>query len=95
MFIALKRGVIPFSRDVADKVTTLTYGKDVATGIVRLMGQDDSVATIYHLTSGQAIKWSQVLNVYVKTLQEVLGKEIEVQYTDVSRNFITIQKWQL
>ena len=95
LFIALKRGVIPFSRDVADKVTTLTYGKDVATGIVRLMGQDDSLANIYHLTSGQAIKWSQVLDVYVKTLKEVLGKEIKVQYTDVSRNFTTIQKWQL
>ncbi len=95
LFIALKRGVIPFSHDVADKTTTLTYGKDVALGVTKLMESKDSLANIYHLTSGEANRWSQVLNVYLTTLQEMLGKEMKVNWTDSSRNLSTHQKWQL
>lgn len=87
LFIALKRGVIPFSHDIAQKQTTLTYARDVAKGMVRLMERDDALGAVYHLTSGQAVTWEQVLATYVEVLERVLGKEIEVLWTERSLRF--------
>ena len=88
LFIALKRGIIPFSYDVAERKTTLTYGRDVARGMARLMEREDSLGQVYHLTSGQAVKWTEVLDTYLEVIGRVLGKEIQVSYTEKSRRFV-------
>lgn len=68
LYRALRGRSIVFSKDVAGKYTTLTYGEDVARGIVSLMGKSVATGKIFHIASETPIRWKDVLDVYLKVL---------------------------
>ena len=79
---ALDGKKIVFSRDIADRYTTLTYGNDVALRIADLIGDENAFGEVYHITTDSAVKWMDVLNLYVRILEEYLGYKPEVCMTD-------------
>lgn len=70
LYRALKGRSIVFSKDVASKYTTLTYGEDVAKGIVSLMGNCDATGKIFHVVSETPVLWQDVLDIYLKVLSK-------------------------
>lgn len=68
LYRALNGKSIVFSKDIADKYTTLTYGEDVAKGIISLIGKTEAFGKFFHIASETPVKWDEVLRIYVKVL---------------------------
>lgn len=92
---ALEGKPIVFSEDVATKMTTLTYGRDVALGMAAIIGRKEAFGETFHITTSRSLRWSEVLKVYVRVLTEVLGKEPKVVMTKKSLQLETSGKYQV
>lgn len=75
---------IVFSKNIASKLTTLTYGYDVSLRIADLVGNKNSLGQCYHITTEETVRWHDVLNFYLDTLEEYFGKRPEVFMIDQS-----------
>ena len=78
LYRALKGRSIVFSEDINSKLTTMTFGLDVARGIKAIIGNSDALSEVFHITSHASILWSEVLNIYIKVLENHLGYRPEV-----------------
>lgn len=77
---------IVFSKDIASHYTTLTYGYDVSRGIAGLIGLPAALGEVYHITTDEAYKWEEILEVYLHVLDKYLGHRPEVVMTDKCLN---------
>lgn len=65
------------SEGVLDKITTLTFGKDVAFGIYQIvLGKPLSDAV--HITTMENMTWMEILKMYASIIKEQTGKDIKV-----------------
>lgn len=81
---ALNHKAIVFSKDIADKYTTLTFGGDVAKTMADLIGNKRALGEAYNVMQEKAVKWFDVLNIYLSAFEEVFGKRPEFILTDDS-----------
>lgn len=72
LYRALNKRPIAFSKDINEKTTTVTYGLDVANGIASIIGHENALGEVFHITTDESIKWQQVLEVYSTVLEEHL-----------------------
>jgi nucleoside-diphosphate-sugar epimerase len=86
LYRALHGRSIVFSKDIASKLTTMTYGDDVATGIISLIGKEKALGEVFHITCPEALLWSEVLNIYLSVLEKHLGRRPRVILTEKSTN---------
>lgn len=84
LYRALKGRTIVFSQDVNDRITTLTYGLDVANSIARLINKPSACGEVYHITSNCAFKWSDIIEVYLNVLEDHLGYRPKVLYQNLA-----------
>lgn len=68
LFRALNGRTIFFSKDINDRLTTLTYGEDVAKGMMAIIGEAKALGEAFHITSPTPLRWSEVLDAYCRTL---------------------------
>ena len=93
---ALCGRTIVFSQDIASKLTTLTYGKDVAQAIANVVGRTDAMSTSFHIAQNESIQWLQLLDIYLNILEKKLGYRPKVLITEKSTNsFNKYRKWQV
>lgn len=81
LYRVLKGRKILFPKDVAAKYTTLTYGNDVANGIAALLGKEETLGHIFHITSNKSYKWYDVIKTYQDTLKKC-GLNMQVEYIE-------------
>lgn len=86
IYRALHGRSIVFSKDIANKVTTMTYGGDVAKGIASIVGKEKARGDVFHITCPQSLLWSEVLNIYLQVLGGYLGYSPKVVMTEKSTN---------
>lgn len=86
LYRALQGRTIVFSNDIAAKCTTLTYGQDVARGIMAVIGKEAAYGQAFHITSDECILWSEILELYVDIIGAVTGKKPKVLMRDLSPN---------
>jgi len=86
LYRALHGRSIVFSEDIADKLTTMTLGDDVATGIASLVGQKDALGEAFHITYPKSLLWREVLDIYLSVLEKHLGQKPRVVLTKKSTN---------
>ena len=79
---ALSGKKIVFSKEIADKYTTMTFGEDVSRHIAKLVGKPEAFGEVYHITNDKAVKWSEVLNVYREAIKREIGRDVEILLTD-------------
>jgi nucleoside-diphosphate-sugar epimerase len=96
LYRTLKGRSIVFSRDIAEKFTTLTYGYDVSSAIEKLIGNDRAVGESINVMHTEAVKWGEILSLYVTLLAELTGKTPRVVMTDTAINLhYPDRKWQV
>ncbi|PKI17447.1 NAD-dependent epimerase/dehydratase family protein [Colwellia sp. 12G3] len=78
LYRALHNRPIAFSVDINSKVTTLTYGLDVAKGISAIIGEKNALGEAFHITSQDSVIWKDVLSTYINVLGAHFGKKPEV-----------------
>lgn len=61
---------IVFPENVANSLTTLTHGKDVARGIASLIGKDEAKGEVFHITLDKSYKWKDIINVYQQCIED-------------------------
>lgn len=86
LYRALHDRSIVFSNDIADKITTMTHGDDVARGIASLIGKEGALGEAFHITSSISLPWNDVLDIYLSVLEKHLGHRPHVVMTDKSTN---------
>lgn len=82
IYRALHGRTIVFSKDIAQKVTTLSYGADVAKGIYYIICNEKTYGKTFHITTTENHTWDDILKMYLKAIQELTGKKPNVAYTD-------------
>jgi len=91
---ALEGKTIVFSRDLAEKYTTLTYGADIAEALCRLIGKKEALGEILQITCCQSLKWGDILSIYTDELRKITGKEVKVKMLETAPiNIIPTEKW--
>lgn len=85
LYRALRSRTIVFSADIAPKLTTLTYGSDVARGIRALINCPSALGEAFHITARDSISWSRVLDIFLDTLETHLRNRPSVQIIDTPR----------
>ena len=82
---------IVFSKELLEKKTTLTYGQDVSSVIVKLLGNPTALGEVFHITGEKALSWGEVLNCYLDVLEEHLGKRPKVYLSETGVEVYHIQ----
>jgi nucleoside-diphosphate-sugar epimerase len=82
LYRALHGRTIVFSRDIAQKVTTLSYGPDVARGMYGIICNEKAYGKTYHITTQENHTWDSVLEMYLNAIENFTGRKPRVYYTD-------------
>lgn len=88
---ALRGRTIVFSRDIAERSTTLTYGRDVARGIAALIGDGRAFGEAFNVTCGRSIRWGEVADIYAEVVGRKTGRRPEVLLADTHPLTMTAQ----
>ena len=86
LYRALKGKKIVFDMELMEKKTTLTYALDVANGIVSLL-EAKPIGDTFHITAPAAIRWKEVLVIYLEILSQHLGYTPKVVLVDQHKFF--------
>ncbi len=96
LYRALKGRTIIFSEDIAAHTTTMTYGRDVAQGIAAILGKEQAFGNIFHITQPQSLKWLDLQNIYLDTIESVIGRRPKIIHTPKAMNLAYPSlKWQV
>lgn len=82
LYRALKGRTIVFSKEINKRITTMTYGFDVAKGISSLIANEDSYGQTFQITGDESIKWSEILKIYLTVLEKKIGSQPSVLLQD-------------
>lgn len=82
----LNGGEVLFSKDIAQRYTTLTFAKDVALAISRLIGNEKAFGEDFTITTNQSLKWNEILDIYKTVLLRERNIKMRVKWTDGSLN---------
>jgi len=91
LYRALNNRPIVFSSDIFPKLSTLTYGLDVAKSISAIIGEKGALGEAFHITSPNSIAWKDVLDIYINVLKERFGSQPEV----LLQNLENFSKWHV
>lgn len=95
LYRVLQGRKLVFSKDLLDKKTTLTHGKDVSRGIAAVLGKEDALGQTFHITSAYSVTWKEVMDCYVSVLEKHTGRKIPVYLTEKSVKLQMPDKYQL
>ena len=70
---ALREKPVVFYDDLADKLTSMTYGEDVARGIGYLIGNPKALGEVVQIASPESKTWGEILNIYKDALEKSAG----------------------
>ncbi|MBG7611719.1 NAD(P)H-binding protein [Polaribacter sp. BAL334] len=73
LYRALKGRTIVFSSSIAESITTLTYGFDVARGIFAVLNKDNAFGNTFHITVDDSNKWENILQLYISVIERHIG----------------------
>lgn len=96
LYRALNGRTIVFSKDIAEKSTTLTYGYDVALGIASIIGKETALGEAFHITSDESHTWKEILELYLDTVEKRIGVRPKLLLLDKSPRLEWAgAKWQV
>lgn len=87
LYRALVGHSIVLPRDIANKITTMTFGGDVAEVIGAVIGKKEALGNIFQITTDEYASWNDILTIYLDTIEKRTGKRPSVVYAENSRTF--------
>ena len=82
LYRAIHGRPVVFSRDIAEKFTTMTWGYDVAGAIAGLAGNENAFTQTYHITGDDSLRWSDIAEIYREVFANETGHEMKIEYID-------------
>lgn len=87
LYRALHGREIVFCKEILDKTTTMTNGKDVASAFIKIIGNNQCLGETYHITCNHHRTWEQIFNIYRSAIKNICGKEIKLKIVSL-KDFI-------
>lgn len=78
LFRALNGKAIVISEDLLSKITTFTYGVDVANGIASIICKEKAKGEAFHITCDNTFTWKEILGFYLDAIHASTGIRPEV-----------------
>ena len=75
---ALNNRPIVFSKEIAGHYTTMTDGLAVAKCVAAILSHPETKGEIFHLTSHESHRWSEIFQWYIEAFRETTGEEPRV-----------------
>ncbi len=85
---AAEGSVMLFQKDIADRMTTMTYAPDVARAISLLCGMDKAKGEAYNITGDETVTWANVLDMYLDAFEKYFGPRPRVYYEEDSAGVV-------
>jgi nucleoside-diphosphate-sugar epimerase len=82
LYRALHGRTIVFSSDIAQHITTLSYGYDVSACLAQLIGNPSAIGETYTITTSESIRWKDVLNIYLSEIEKLTGRKPKVKFIE-------------
>jgi len=96
LYRAMKGRSIVFSEDMKNRLTTMTCGMDVARGIASVIGKQEALGEVFHITNNRSLTWGDVLTIYKNALEKIFDRSINVYWTPTTTNlFFKYQQYQI
>ena len=95
LYRALKGRTIVFSKDLANKITTITYGYDVARGIASLINCKEALGESFHVVGNESFEWSEILSFYLDAIEAQTGKRPKVKMVDKWKPYLGGNHYQV
>ena len=89
---AIEGKSIVFSRDVAQKITTMTYAYDVALRLSMLIGSKDVLGESIHITTNEYMTWENILEIYLETIEKETKRRPKIYWFDTYDEIARIVK---
>lgn len=70
LYRLLNNKPVAFSKEVAEKETTLTYALDVANFIIAILNKKEFCGQSFNVVTDEHIKWEEVLDIYINILKK-------------------------
>lgn len=81
LYRALHGRTIVVSEDILNRITTFTYGGDVARGIAAIIGNENALGETFHITNNNKYTWKVIFDWYLNAIEKFSGKRPEVLVT--------------
>lgn len=94
LYRVLQGRALVVTKDIMEKVTTLSYGYDVAFVINKLINNEKALGEIIQITSSEYIKWSTILSIYMNIIEKYTGKRPKICYVDKSDGIYKASKFK-
>lgn len=78
LYRAMHNRSVIFPKDMENVYTSMAYGGDVANAISYLVGNEKAYGEIIQIASEDALTWSEVLEVYQKAFEGVMGHRMKI-----------------
>ena len=85
LYRAIHGRTIVFSKNISQKITTITSGYDVASGIYKLLGKENINGHAFNITSKIKLTWSEVFEVYKSVVHDCIGVDLKIKYVNDKR----------
>lgn len=82
LYRSLKGKTVIFSKEVAEKYTTLTYGYDVAKIILKLIGNEKALGKSIHITTSETMLWMDVIKIYKKIIEKNTDRKFKIKFSE-------------
>lgn len=75
---------IIFSRDIASRITSYTYGPDVASVLSQLVGNEKAMGEVFNVANDQPTTWGDIIECYNLNINDYMGKAINILWVENS-----------
>lgn len=83
LYRALHGRTIVFTKDIADRITSLANGFDISMGIYSLLGKSKAMGGAYNLVTPERHTWHDIFDIYSKIIRQKTGKALKIKYVSV------------
>lgn len=83
LYRALHGRTVVFTKEIADRITSMANGYDVSLVISCLLGNQRSLGGAFNVATPERHRWEDIENIYSKILKEKADVDLKVKYVSV------------
>lgn len=88
LYRLVNKKTILLSDEFKNIYTTMTYGKDVANIITKLINTNESHGEIFNIANDKQFKWEEIFKIYLKILKKELEYEPKIVYQKIDKYYL-------
>lgn len=84
LYRALHGRTVVFTKEIADRITSMANGYDVSLVISCLLGRSSALGGAFDIATPERHRWSDIQDFYARIIKDRTGKDLKIKYVSVS-----------